>query len=176
MQIVDLRQVDLTSSAGGRSFDLYHSRSLNLDPEHLTVAILQAEESYGDTPASKEHDAMEMLIRTLHSLLVSVCLFTLSPLIADQGRVADYSFRVVGVVCRSGRCPSADSRRDYKMSRTSPVTNPVTTSSRARKYQSAPLPPTRESSSPASFSTLTFAFNETAGDPTPARRLLIRVA
>jgi hypothetical protein len=73
-----------------------HSRSLNLDPEHQTVAILQSQESYADTPVSSEHDAIEMMIRTLHSLLVSVCLFTLRPLLADQGRVADYSFRVVG--------------------------------------------------------------------------------
>ena len=74
------------------------------------------------------------------------------------------------------RCSSALRSRGYKTSRISPVTKPVTTSSKARKYQSVPFPPTRESSSPASFSTLTFAFKETAGAPTPARRLLIRVA
>ncbi len=78
--------------------------------------------------------------------------------------------------CWRGRDPSARSRCDYKTSRTSSVTKPVTTSSNAWKYQSVPLPPTRESSSPASFSTFTFVFKETAGAPTPARRLLMRVA
>lgn len=39
---------------------------------------------------------MEMMIRTLHYLLVSVGLFTISPLIANECRVADSSFRVVG--------------------------------------------------------------------------------
>jgi chitinase len=39
---------------------------------------------------------MDMIICTLHCLLVSVCLFPISPLIADEGQVADSSFRVVG--------------------------------------------------------------------------------
>ena len=37
-----------------------------------------------------------MIIRTLHCLLVSVCLFLISPLMADESRVSDSSFRVVG--------------------------------------------------------------------------------
>jgi hypothetical protein len=49
-----------------------------VDSEHQTVAILQSQESYADTPVSSEHDAIEMMIRTLPDLLNSVGLFTIS--------------------------------------------------------------------------------------------------
>jgi hypothetical protein len=60
---------------------------------------------------------------------------------------------------------SPSERGCYSTSVISPPASPMITSSRARKYQSVPLPPISESSSPASFSTFTFAFKETTGDP-----------
>lgn len=64
----------------------------------------------------------------------------------------------------------------HSTSTASPANRPVTASSTARKYQSKFPPPVNESSSPASFSTLIFAFRETNGLPTPARRFATRTA
>ena len=87
---------------------------------------------------------------------------------------------------RPRHCPRLDAKKrevviarndvSQSSSRISPANKSVTTSSRARKNQSEFAPPVSESSSPASFSTSMVVFNDTAGLPTPARRLAIRVA
>lgn len=64
----------------------------------------------------------------------------------------------------------------YSTSMISPANKSVMRSSKARKYQSVPVPPVSESCSPLSFSTLVFAFRETTGLLTPARRLATRTA
>ena len=59
---------------------------------------------------------------------------------------------------------------------TSTPNKSVITSSSALKYQSVSDPPVSTSFSPASFSTLIFAFSATTGEPTPDRRLAMRLA
>jgi hypothetical protein len=65
---------------------------------------------------------------------------------------------------------------DQSTSMISPANKSEITSSTARKYQSRFAPPVSESSSPASFNTLIFVFRDTAGLPTPARKLAMRNA